>query len=34
MIAQARRALFWCHFVAGLAVGLIVTFLAITGSIM
>ena len=32
--AQARRVLFWCHFVVGLAIGLIVVFLAITGSIM
>jgi uncharacterized iron-regulated membrane protein len=34
LYGKARRALFWCHFVVGLAIGLIVTFLAITGSIM
>lgn len=32
--ARARRALFWCHFSVGLVIGLIVAFLAITGSIM
>lgn len=32
--ARARRALFWCHFSIGLVIGLVVAFLAITGSIM
>ena len=31
---HVRRTLFWCHFVVGLTIGLIVAFLAITGSIM
>jgi hypothetical protein len=31
---HVRRTLFWCHFAVGLTIGLIVAFLAITGSIM
>ena len=34
MIAHARRTLFWCHFVVGMTIGLVVAFIATTGAIM